>query len=91
MLLRLAISTFLIYDALPRLRGGEDVSLAIPEVGAAAVGIFLFAGFWTPVAGVLVSLLQIWISLVSREDLGAHPGRGYSIRAFVHRPWSVVR
>ena len=72
MLLRLAVSTFLVYDALTRLQETADVSRAIPQVGAAAVGILLFAGLWTPVAGVLVSLLQICISVAHMGDLGAH-------------------
>jgi putative oxidoreductase len=72
MLLRLAISAFLIYDALIRLQGAGDVGHAIPQMGAAALGILLFAGLWTPVAGMLVSFLQIWICVAYREDLGAH-------------------
>ncbi len=72
MLLRLAVSTFLAYDALIALQGAADVSRAIPQVGAAALGILLFAGLWTPVAGVLVSLLQIYIFLAQMGDPGAH-------------------
>ena len=92
MLLRLAVSAFLIYDALIKLQGAGDVSHAIPQVGAAALGIFLFAGLWTPIAGVLVSVLQIWIFVADTGGLGAHIlGRRDCIRAFPHRPRSVVR
>ena len=72
MLLRLTVSAFLIYDVLIRLLGAEDVGHAIPQTGAAALGILLFAGIWTPVAGALVFFLQVWICVAHREDFGAH-------------------
>ncbi len=72
MLLRVAVSIFLVYDALTMLRGPADGSRAIPELGAAALGIFVCAGLWTPVAGVLVSVLQIWLSIARVGDVGAH-------------------
>lgn len=71
MVLRLAVSTFLIYDAVTRL-SRSAVSQAIPELGAAVIGILLLNGLWTPIAGVLVSFLQIWICVAHREDLCAH-------------------
>jgi uncharacterized membrane protein YphA (DoxX/SURF4 family) len=71
MILRLAVSTFLIYDLSVRLPGPADLSHSIPEIGAAVVGVLLLAGLWTPVAGVLVSVLEIWISVAHSGD-GAH-------------------
>ena len=72
MLLRLAVSAFLIYDAAKSLSAAEDFSHTIFEVSAAAMGILLFAGLWTPIAGVLVSFFQIWICVAQRGNLGAH-------------------
>jgi hypothetical protein len=71
MLLRLAVSTFLLCDAFALLPQPIDLSSAVPQLGAAAAGILLLVGLWTPVVGMLVALLQIWIALSPIGDLGA--------------------
>ena len=91
-LLRLAVSAFLIYDAAKSLSALEDGSHTILKVGAAAVGILLFAGLWTPIAGVLVSCLpDLDLRCSQRIPWRAHPSRCHRVRSFAYRPGSVVR
>ena len=41
-------------------------SAAFPELIAAGLGIFILVGLWTPVAGTLIGLTEVWI-LFSRS------------------------
>jgi putative oxidoreductase len=40
----------------------------IPEMIGAAAGLFLLAGLWTPVAGVVASLAQAWLILTGVHE-----------------------
>jgi len=35
----------------------------VPELLGAAVSIFVLVGLWTPIAGTLVSLIEVWVVL----------------------------
>lgn len=41
-----------------------------PQVIAALAGILLIAGFWTPVAGVVVACAEAWIAYLSPTHAG---------------------
>ena len=71
MLLRVAASTFLLYDAFARPQVPIGLTGGIAQLAAAAAGILLLVGLWTPVAGILITLLQIWIAVSHTGDLGA--------------------
>jgi putative oxidoreductase len=43
--------------------------LTIPETTGAVLGLFILAGLWTPVAGVLVVAIEIWISFAGGNDI----------------------
>jgi putative oxidoreductase len=64
LLLRVGLSSHLIFIAISDLsaRPSELIALA-PSLVAAAGGIFLLAGLWTPITGVLVALDEVWIVL----------------------------
>jgi hypothetical protein len=50
---------------------GPSAGSALPHLLAAGGGVFLLAGLWTPIAGVLVAVVELW-SVVSRaEDVWA--------------------
>jgi putative oxidoreductase len=71
LILRLAVSTFLIQHSLTALSasaGIADVMVAILAVGA---GALLLAGLWTPVAGVIASLLEVWMAFSLPADFRA--------------------
>jgi hypothetical protein len=36
---------------------------------AAGLGIFVLVGFWTPAAGTLVAIVELWIAFTSVGDL----------------------
>jgi uncharacterized membrane protein YphA (DoxX/SURF4 family) len=35
----------------------------VPELVGAALSIFILVGLWTPIAGTLVSLIEVWVVL----------------------------
>jgi putative oxidoreductase len=63
LLLRLSVGIALIYLGIIRLFGtlGEPITVARAFIEAAG-GIFLLAGFWTPVMGALITLDEVWIA-----------------------------
>ena len=71
--LRVVAGIVLASHAFLRLGTSLPVKSATVEVFAIAVGLSLVAGFWTPIAGVLVIFLAIWDSLTqpgnSRADV----------------------
>jgi putative oxidoreductase len=54
---------------------GESITM-VRDLFAAAGGIFLLAGMWTPVAGALIAIDQLWIAFPvyasPREDQWIH-------------------
>lgn len=56
---------FLIRESFDALTAVNGFSRAVPPILAAGAGLFLFVGLWTPAAGVLVALLELW-TVVSR-------------------------
>ena len=49
------------------LRGSATVGVIVPQSIATLLAVFLLIGLWTPVTGVLVAVVEIWIVLL-------HPG-----------------
>jgi uncharacterized membrane protein YphA (DoxX/SURF4 family) len=77
LLLRFSLGVALIAFAIasPPGNSAEPIALARNLI-AAAGGIFLLAGLWTPVMGALVTLDQVWMAClrgsVRREDTWIH-------------------
>jgi putative oxidoreductase len=65
LLLRLAAGSPLIIDAIHGLLRSNQVTTVAVQLGAIGVGACLIAGVWTPVAGALQVILELWI-VVSR-------------------------
>ena len=65
MILRLAAGTAAIFLAAPRLRNGPPIGTDILNLLGIACGTFLAAGLWTPIAGWLLALLELW-NLISK-------------------------
>jgi hypothetical protein len=72
LLMRLVVGSALIVHASFRL--GSDsppVSVTIPALLLMGAGILLIAGLWTPIAGTLVALTEIWkMAYASRRQVG---------------------
>jgi putative oxidoreductase len=60
LLMRLAAGIALIIQGVTSLRGGTVIGATIFYVLGAAAGISLIAGLWTPIAGTLVTLIELW-------------------------------
>jgi uncharacterized membrane protein YphA (DoxX/SURF4 family) len=68
LLLRLAAGVALIDRGVTNLWGGLPTGPAVVHVVATGAGILLFAGLWTPVAGVLVAAIELWNSFSQPGD-----------------------
>ena len=84
--------------ALPLLIGDSSQFSGMPYHGvperfiAMGVGVLLLAGLWTPVAGVLKTVIELWIIFSSGDALVAHLLRailGASLVMLGPGAWSV--
>jgi len=69
LLLRLVAGVLLVLDGITGLTGASQRESVTPEVIAAIAGIFLLAGLWTPIAGALVTVTELWIALTGGAQL----------------------
>jgi len=67
LILRLAVAAFLIDDAIAPLTKQGSAGPTVATLAAAAAGVLLLAGLWTPVVGCLAALLELWIGF-ARPD-----------------------
>ena len=63
LLLRLGVVSILTHDGIRAWMGGPQRESIGLQVVAAITGFFLLIGLWTPVAGAIVALSEIWIVL----------------------------
>jgi len=68
LLLRLALGAVLIHHAIPGLSGVHGPDPATWQWAAAGGALLLLAGLWTPVAGVLVGMIELWIAFFQPGD-----------------------
>jgi len=69
LLLRIVAGILPIYDGIARLMGAAPNGLVALQVTAASAGMFLLAGFWTPIAGALLAGSDIWLALSGTAHL----------------------
>jgi len=50
------------------LQSAPPIGLAVIHVLAIAVGILLLAGLWTPIAGILLAIIEIWSAFTHPHD-----------------------
>jgi putative oxidoreductase len=65
---RLLTAAVLFHSAIAVVTQSEPLPTSVPQLLAALAGIFLLAGFWTPVAGALLAVVEVWIILSGRSD-----------------------
>jgi putative oxidoreductase len=63
LLQRLLTATALLYYGFPHL--GPQLTPILPQMIAASAGIPLLVGLWTPMAGTLVAIVEVWIAFIS--------------------------
>ena len=69
LLLRIVAGILPIYDGIARLMGAASHGSVAVQIGAASAGFFLLAGFWTPIAGALLAVSNIWLALSGTAHL----------------------
>ena len=67
LLQRLVVSTALLHCALAPTPPSQATTFH-PQTLAAAAGIFLLVGLWTPLAGTLAALSQAWVLIIGIEE-----------------------
>ncbi len=70
--MRLVAGIALVVPGVTTLRSGILIGAAILDVLAAGAGILLLAGLWTPIAGTLVTLIELWKIFSEAGDLWVH-------------------
>ncbi|MGC2472967.1 MAG: hypothetical protein WA485_01425 [Candidatus Sulfotelmatobacter sp.] len=61
MLQRVLTSAILVYYGASHLFGSAKFAPSLPYLIAAIAGVFLFLGLWTPVAGITVAIVGVWV------------------------------
>ncbi len=69
LLLRLVAGFVLIHRGLIGPFGANPLGPATPEWIAAGAAMLLVVGLWTPITGVLVAIMELWIAISRPHDL----------------------
>jgi uncharacterized membrane protein YphA (DoxX/SURF4 family) len=69
LLLRLVVGVVLIQDGFFHLLGAPQWPGIIPQSIAVGAGLLLLVGLWTPMAGVLVVLVELWTAIAKADSL----------------------
>jgi putative oxidoreductase len=68
LLQRLLAGAVLVHYAIASERASTEVSGGLPQIIAAGAGVLLLLGLWTPIAGILLAIVEIWIALGNSGD-----------------------
>jgi putative oxidoreductase len=68
LLLRLVVGVLLVLDGISGLMGASPREPVTLQVIAAIAGIFLLTGLWTPIAGALVTVIELGIALTGTDQ-----------------------
>jgi hypothetical protein len=85
-------STILLYYGATHLLETARLVPSLPYLTAAVAGVFLLLGLWTPVAGITIATVELWISLAwSGNSLTAIMLAGLGATAAMIGPglWSI--
>jgi len=69
LLLRIVAGVILIHDGVAGLMGAPHREPLSLEVIAAIAAIFLIVGLWTPIAGAVVTVTEIWIAVSGTDHV----------------------
>ena len=69
LLQRVLTSTVLLYLGTTQILQSGRSGLSVAYVMAAGAGIFLLLGFWTPLAGITIAIVEVWIFLAGSGAL----------------------
>jgi uncharacterized membrane protein YphA (DoxX/SURF4 family) len=66
--MRLVVGIALAPRSIVVLQNAPPIILAVIHALAIAAGILLLAGLWTPIAGVLLAIIEIWCAFMHPHD-----------------------
>jgi putative oxidoreductase len=66
--MRAVAGSALVFHEVMALRGGVATGAAVLHALGAGAGILLIVGLWTPIAGSVVALIELWNILSQAED-----------------------
>ena len=66
--MRLVVGIALIVRGIIELRTGPPIGLAMIHVLAIAAGMLLLIGLWTPIAGTLLAIIEVWSAFSHPHD-----------------------
>jgi putative oxidoreductase len=92
LVLRLAAAVPLIISASLELRGGPHSVPYAAQFAAIGVGVLLLAGLWTPIAGALQAVIELWIAFSPASAVALHlllAALGLSLVMLGPGAWSV--
>ncbi len=72
LVLRLVAGIATIIDGIETFQNGPPIETTILHALAAGAGMLLLAGLWTPVAGTLLAVIELWIALSRYGDPWVH-------------------
>ena len=65
LLQRVVTATILFWFGFWHLREPLQFTVIIPYVIGAGAGVLLLVGFWTPISGTLIAVIEVWIAVSS--------------------------
>ncbi len=68
---RLVIGIALLHGSMALFKATENTAGIVPQALAGVLAVFFLLGLWTPVAGMLIATVEIWIALIYPDDLAA--------------------
>jgi hypothetical protein len=66
---RLVTGIVLLHGGIVVFNQAPTLALIAPRCAGAALGVFILAGFLTPIAGALIAAVELWIALTGIGDV----------------------
>jgi uncharacterized membrane protein YphA (DoxX/SURF4 family) len=66
--MRLVVGIALIDRGIVKLWGGPSILLSVLSVLTTGAGLLLLVGLWTPIAGTLVAIIEVWKILLFGQN-----------------------
>jgi len=68
LLQRILTATLLFRAEIVNLAGSSLTTLSISQIISSFAGILLLVGLWTPLAGISIAVIELWIAIIHAGD-----------------------
>jgi putative oxidoreductase len=65
---RLVLGIALLYHGIALLNSVHAAEPVVPVLIGSVLGLLILAGLWTPAAGTLIAVMQVWVALIGYGD-----------------------